>query len=239
MKFYLAIAFAILMATAYGLRTRQDGTTTVAAVDTTGTTVAADDTAVVDPTDSSLTWDETNQLWRNADGAVVDAAYVDPAVVDTTVAAVDPTFVDTTTAATPVDTTDTTDTTTAVVDPVMEYPDATCDNYSDEYDNGNGQCTYTNEWCSNGEDSSTSEYTDTCEDGSFYKSDCESTHGPEWSEGKCYSDGCYSENTENCYECMNEYYSTYSTEFGSYYNNNSCNNTDGSTDCKLAYFIHC
>jgi hypothetical protein len=73
MKFYLAIAFALLMATAYGIRNKQDVGTT------------ASGTTIVDP-----------------------------------IAAVTP-------VATPVD-------------------DDTCTTDSDEYDNGNGICTWTNRY---------------------------------------------------------------------------------------------
>jgi hypothetical protein len=173
MKLYLAIAFALLMATAYGFRNKQEATTATNATTTTG--------AAVDTTDATT---------------------------------------DYTTAVDPVDTTEST---------------PTCDQSSDEYENGNGQCTWTNSWCNGVDGSSTSDYTDTCTDGSYSTSHCDNSYGDEWSEGTCTSSGCSS---DNCYDCSNDYYSTYTTvEMGSNYNNNSCTNTDGSSDCKLAYSI--
>jgi hypothetical protein len=47
MKFYLAIAFALLMATAYGIRNKEDNGTGTAA-DTTDSTTATDDTTPMD-----------------------------------------------------------------------------------------------------------------------------------------------------------------------------------------------
>jgi hypothetical protein len=171
MKFYLAIAFALLMATAYGIRNKQDVGTT------------ASGTTIVDP-----------------------------------IAAVTP-------VATPVD-------------------DDTCTTDSDEYDNGNGICTWTNTWCNDDQSvagtyemsgTSSSDYTDICTDGSETTSHCANSYGEEWSEGSCTSTGSWSDVK---YECSNNYYNSWATdEIDTWHNNNQCTNSDGSSDCKLAYFI--
>jgi hypothetical protein len=123
------------------------------------------------------------------------------------------------------------------VDTTMNIGTDTCDSSTSEYDNGNGMCTWENSWCEDGLGSSTSDYNDSCEDGSYYNSHCESSYDTlanEWSQGMCTSSGCYS---DQCYDCSNEYYSDWSSEQGSSYSNNSCTNSDGSSDCKLTYFI--
>jgi hypothetical protein len=128
--------------------------------------------------------------------------------------------------------------TTAVVDTTtMNTSNDTCDSSSSEYDNGSGMCTWANNWCEDGLGSSTSDYNDSCEDGSYYNSHCENSYDTlanQWSQGMCTSSGCYS---DQCYDCANEYYSDWSSEKGSSYSNNSCTNSDGSSDCKLTYFI--
>jgi hypothetical protein len=155
MKFYLAIAFALLLATAYGIRNKQ-ATATGAAVDTTATTAAAADT---------------------------------------------------------------------------------CETYPYEYDNGSVNCSSTNTWCEDGTGTSTSYYEDICGEESSYKSNCTNSYDPVdwlWSSGTCTSSSCYG---GECSECSNDYYSNWSEESNSNYNNNQCTNGDGSSDCKLLAYI--
>jgi hypothetical protein len=170
MKFYLAIAFALLMATAYGIRNKQD--------------VAG----ISDPT------------------------------------------IDTVAGTTP----------DIPLDPVATPIDDTCDNTSGEHDNGNGMCTWTSTWCDDSVDmegTSSSDYVETCADGKGAESHCDSSFGEEWSEGQCTNSGCWSW-SDVCYECSNTYYDSWvSDDMSTWHNSNQCTNDDGSSDCKLAYFI--
>jgi hypothetical protein len=100
-------------------------------------------------------------------------------------------------------------------------------------------CEGSSEWCNNADGRSNNTWTDKCEDGRYYKSECDDLYTDTNSEFSCDSTSCEDGQDGACNNCTESYVNFHTEDYSesSSYMTSSCDNADGSTWSKLAYLI--
>ena len=100
-------------------------------------------------------------------------------------------------------------------------------------------CNGLSEWCDMADGKHNNTYTDKCEDGRYYKSECDDVYNNTSSKFECESKDCQDGEDTNCSLCKEEYTSDYNEEHSNStsHMNSYCENADGTQWSKLAYLI--
>jgi hypothetical protein len=114
----------------------------------------------------------------------------------------------------------------------------TCESDDWTYDYG-VICDGSSEWCNTANGGHNNTYTTECEDGMYYKSECDDIHTSTNSKFECKSTDCQGGEDTSCSLCKEVYNSTYNEEHSNSTSHmeSYCENADGTQWSKLAYLI--